>query len=145
MRELVTRVRNFRAERGASPTEPVLLSIAPDSQSAALLPDLQVLAPHLTHLARLSGLRFGQPSPGASQDVVAGLALGLSLARPSGEAGAARLAKTIAEIDEERAGLRSKLENPSFVEKAPAPVVLKARQRLVELEERRAALSGGAE
>ncbi|HEV2064417.1 MAG TPA: valine--tRNA ligase [Thermoanaerobaculia bacterium] len=145
MREVVTRVRNFRAERGASPTEPVLLSIGPDSQSAAFLPDLHVLAPHLTHLARLSGLRFGAPASGASQDVVAGLALGLSLARPAGEAGAARLAKTIAEIDEERAGLRSKLENPSFVDKAPLPVVEKTRRRLIELEERRAALSGGAE
>jgi valyl-tRNA synthetase len=141
MREVVTRVRNFRAERGASPTEPVELSIHPKSPGAALLKDLEVLAPHLTHLARLSALRFAAPAAGAFQDVVAGLSLGLSLARPAGETDAARIVKTLADLDEEIASLGSKLRNPSFVEKAPAPIVEKTRRRLVELEERRAALS----
>ncbi len=133
--------RNFRAERGASPTEPVALSIAPDSPGAALLEDLQVLAPHLTHLARLSSLRFAAPEPGAFQDVVAGLALGLSLAQPAAGAHAARAQKTLADLDAEIAGLRGKVQNPAFAEKAPAAVVEKTRRRLVELEERRAALS----
>ena len=141
MREIVTRERNFRAERGASPTEPVALSIAPDSPGAALLEDLQVLAPHLTHLARLSSLRFAAPEPGAFQDVVAGLALGLSLAQPAAGAHAARAQKTLADLDAEIAGLRGKVQNPAFAEKAPAAVVEKTRRRLVELEERRAALS----
>jgi valyl-tRNA synthetase len=141
MREIVTRVRSFRAERGASPTEPVALSIAPESPGAALLEDLQVLAPHLTHLARLSSLRFAAPEPGAFQDVVAGLALGLSLAQPAAGANAARAQKTLADLDAEIAGLRGKVQNPAFAEKAPAAVVEKTRRRLVELEERRAALS----
>jgi valyl-tRNA synthetase len=143
MRELVTRVRNFRAERGASPTEPVELSISPSSPASALLPDLEVLAPHLTHLGRLAGLRFAVPSAGAFQDVVAGLGLGLTLARPAAETDSARIVKTLDDIDEEIAGLGSKLRNPSFVDKAPAAVVEKTRRRLIELEERRAALSGG--
>ena len=142
MREVVTRVRNFRTERGASPTEPVEVSVHPESPALALLPDLQVLAPHLAHLARLSDLRFSAPAAGAFQDVVAGLALGLSLARPAAGTDAARIAKTLANLDDEIAGLGSKLRNPSFVDKAPRPVVEKTRRRLIELEERRAALSG---
>ena len=142
LREVVTRVRNFRTERGASPTEPVELSIGPDSQAAALLPDLEVLAPHLTHLARLHSLRFAAPSEGAFQDVVAGLGLGLSLARPTAQTDTARMAKTLAEIDEEIAGLDAKVNNPAYVEKAPPAVVEKTRRRLTELTQRRAALSG---
>lgn len=100
-----------------------------------------MLAPHLTHLARLSSLRFAAPEPGAFQDVVAGLALGLSLAQPAAGAHAARAQKTLADLDAEIAGLRGKVQNPAFAEKAPAAVVEKTRRRLVELEERRAALS----
>ncbi|MGE5277796.1 MAG: hypothetical protein ACM3SU_12430, partial [Acidobacteriota bacterium] len=53
-----------------------------------------------------------------------------------------RVEKTIAEIDEEIRSLAAKLRNPTFVERAPAPIVEKTRRRLVELEQRRAALSG---
>ena len=119
------------------------LSIAPDSPAAALLPDLEILTPQLTHLARLSALRFGAPASGAFRDVVAGLALGLALARPTAGADASRIVKTLSELDEEIASLDSKLRNPSFVEKAPRPVVEKTRRRLDELTQRRAALSEG--
>ena len=54
-----------------------------------------------------------------------------------------RLSRTLAEIDEEIGGLASKLRNPSFLDKAPPAVVEKTRRRLVELEERRTALSAG--
>jgi valyl-tRNA synthetase len=40
--------------------------------------------------------------------------------------------------------LATKLRNPSFLDKAPPAVVDKTRRRLVELEERRAALSDGS-
>jgi valyl-tRNA synthetase len=143
LEQVVTRVRNFRTERGAAPTEPVELSIAKDSPAAALLPDLQVLAPQLTHLARLSALRFDAPAAGASRDVVAGLALGLALARPAAGADPSRIVKTLSDLDEEIASLDSKLRNPAFVEKAPAPVVEKTRRRLDELTRRRTALSEG--
>ena len=143
LQEVVTRVRHFRTERGAPPTEPVELSIAKDSPSAALLPDLEVLAPQVTHLARLSALRFGPPASGAFRDVVGGLALGLALARPAAGTDASRIVKTLSELDEEIASLDSKLRNPAFVEKAPPPVVEKTRRRLDELTQRRAALSEG--
>ncbi len=86
----------------------------------------------------------GVPATAVAGDVVAGLVLGLSIARPGAEADAGKIAKTLTELDEEIAGLAVKLRNPSFLEKAPASVVEKTRRRLVELEERRAALSTGS-
>jgi valyl-tRNA synthetase len=141
LREVVTRVRNFRTERGASPTEPVALSIDPKSPDKALVGKLRELSPVLQHLARLSAVEFSAPPSGAFQDVVAGLTLGLSLPKGLSEAGGKRMEKSVAEADAEIASLRAKLQNPEFLQKAPPPVVEKARTRLFELEEKRAALA----
>jgi valyl-tRNA synthetase len=143
LREAVTRVRNFRSERGFSPTEPVRLAIDPASPDPGLVRDLEPLAPLLKHLARLSELSFQAPSREMSRDVVASLAVGLSVAEQVAEADRGRLARQVATLDEEIAELSAKLQNPSFLDKAPAPVVEKTRRRLVELEERRSALSSG--
>ena len=141
LREVVTRVRNFRTERGASPTEPVALAIDPRSPDKTLVGRLRELSPVLQHLARLSGIEFSAPPSGAFQDVVAGLTLGLSLPRGLSEQGGKRVEKSVAEADAEIASLRAKLQNPEFLQKAPPPVVEKARTRLFELEEKRAALA----
>ena len=143
LRAVVTSARNFRKDRGASPTDPVELSIDPASPDAAMVGAIEPLAPLLTHLARLSSLSFGPSPEGHARDVVAGLALGLSLPRRAAGADQERLSRTLAEIDEEIGGLASKLRNPSFLDKAPPAVVEKTRRRLVELEERRTALSAG--
>jgi len=50
----------------------------------------------------------------------------------------ARLTKELGKIDDEMGSLRKKLENPQFVERAKPEVVAQARQRIAELEERRA-------
>ena len=139
-RAIVTRVRTYRTERGVSPTEPVALSLDPGSPAKAAVPALRTLAPLLSHLARLSDLSFDAPAAGRFQDVVAGVTLGLAL--PSGATGdgGARAAKDLADAEAEIAGLKAKLENGAYLEKAPAAVVEKTRRRLRELEEKRAAL-----
>jgi len=123
-----------------SPTEPVALSLDPGSPAKAAVPALRTLAPLLSHLARLSDLSFDAPAAGRFQDVVAGVTLGLAL--PSGATGdgGARVAKDLADAEAEIAGLKAKLENGAYLEKAPAAVVEKTRRRLRELEEKRAAL-----
>jgi valyl-tRNA synthetase len=141
LREVVTRVRNFRSERGASPTAPVDLSIDPNSPGGALVPSLQTLTPLLRHLGRLSDLRFAAPAPAAFQDVVAGLGLGIGLPEGAAAESGLRVDRALKEIAAEIDQLSSKLQNPSFLGKAPAPVVEKARRRLFELEEKRAALA----
>jgi valyl-tRNA synthetase len=143
LRAIVTRVRTFRSERGASPTAPVALSIDTVSPGA-LLPALETLSPLLSHLGRLSDLAFGRAAPGHFQDVVAGLVLGLSLPQGAPPRASARIAKDLAAVDAEIAEIEGKLGKPSFVEKAPAAVVDKNRQRLRELREKRAALGGSS-
>ncbi|HKF43939.1 MAG TPA: valine--tRNA ligase [Thermoanaerobaculia bacterium] len=142
-REVITRVRNFRSERGFSPTEPVRLSIDPDSPDRALAGEVRPLVPLLKHLARLSDLSFEAPGAQAFRDVVAGFSVGLSVAERAGSGDSNRVAKQVTALDEEIAELSAKLHNPSFLDKAPRPVVDKVRRRLVELEERRSALSSG--
>ncbi len=142
LRALVTRVRNFRGERKASPTEPVDLAIDPSSSDTEVLADLRGLSALLSHLARLSALRFEAPPEAAARDVVSGIAVGLSLPRPSSSGDRARVEKMLSELDEEIGSLAAKLRNPSFLDRAPAHVVEKTRRRLVELEQRRAALAG---
>jgi valyl-tRNA synthetase len=145
MRAIVTRVRNYRSERGAAPTAPVALAIDPaSSPDKSRLAALEVLAPVLRHLGRLSGLSFGPAPAGSFQDVVSGVALGLSLPEGAPPEAGERVAKEIAAVREEIAALRGKLGNAAYVEKAPAAVVEKSRARLRELEEKLAALGGSA-
>jgi valyl-tRNA synthetase len=47
----------------------------------------------------------------------------------------ARLERELAALDAERARAEAKLANPAFLEKAPAPVVAKARERLAEVDQ----------
>ena len=143
LRALVTRVRNFRSERGASPTEPVELSLDPASPEAEVLADLSALAPLLSHLARLASLRFEAAPAGVAKDVVAGIAVGLTLPRAASAADRSRMEKTLADIAREHETLSIKLRDPSFLDRAPAEVVEKTRRRLVELERRRSALTEG--
>ncbi|MFL6102249.1 MAG: valine--tRNA ligase, partial [Actinomycetes bacterium] len=47
----------------------------------------------------------------------------------------ARLERELAALDAERARAEAKLANPAFLEKAPAPVVAKARERLAQVDQ----------
>jgi valyl-tRNA synthetase len=138
MRALVTRVRNFRGERRVSPTEPVVLSVEARSEDEAR--EIRDLEPLLRHLARLADLRFGPAAEGEARDVVSGVAVGLALPSATAAGNREQSARTLAQLDGEIAELSAKLQNPAFLERAPEPVVAKVRRRLLELEQRRAAL-----
>ena len=143
LRALVTRVRNFRIERGFTPTELVRLSVDPASPDPGLVGELEPLGPLLKHLARLSDLSFGPPASEMVRDVTAGLSIGLSVGERAVGADAGKVSRELARLDGEITELSAKLQNSSFLDKAPPAVVEKTRRRLVELEERRAALSTG--
>ena len=137
--EILTRVRNFRSERSAGPTEPVELRIAPGSPREE---DLKSLAPVLVSLGRLSTLEFVLPSREDFRDVVGGASVGLRFARKEGAADLAGIRRELAKLDTEILSLSERLQNPDYLAKAPDAVVQKSRQRLFEMEKRRAALGG---
>jgi valyl-tRNA synthetase len=58
------------------------------------------------------------------------------------EAELAKLRKSLSELDRQIAGHRGKLDNPTFVSRAPADVVAQARSKLAELEAQREAVVG---
>ncbi len=145
LRAVVTRVRNFRSERGAGPTEPVELSLDPSAADRETLADLEKLAPLLQHLGAsgVSALRAALGIGRARRRRPASRSASRSRARRRRRT-ARESEKTLADLDDEIESLGAKLRNPSFLDRAPADVVEKTRRRLVELEQRRAALRAGA-
>jgi len=137
--EILTRVRNFRSERGAPPTEPAELRIAPDAPHAAALREL---GPILAALGRLSSLAFESPAADDLRDVVEGVSLGIRFAGREAATDRAGIDRELDKLDDEIRVLAARLRNPDYLEKAPEPVVQKSRQRLFEMEKRRAALAG---
>jgi valyl-tRNA synthetase len=143
LRAVVTRVRNFRSERAAGPTEPVELRIDPKSPEAAVISRLEDLSALLTAMGRLSALSFSSEARGGAQDVVEGVAMEMSFPKKAAGADKMAISRKLADVDEEISSVGAKLRNSQFLEKAPPEIVEKMRRRLLELEERRAALGSG--
>ena len=139
---LVTGVRRFRADQGLRPSQPVPAVFEGIGDSP--------LAPHETSVRTL--LRLTEPagdfSPNAS---VQAEGITVRLDTSTGIDVAAerrRLTKELAAAQTDAEVSQRKLASPSFVEKAPADVVTKSRDRLAaaqaeigRLEERLAALA----
>jgi valyl-tRNA synthetase len=107
-------------------------------QNGASAPTLERLARHEEALLRLARLERvvpdEQPIPEAALVVVIDEA---TFALPVGdvvdlEQERRRLRKEIDKAAGEAAKIKGKLDNPSFVERAPAEVVLEQRERLLE-------------
>jgi valyl-tRNA synthetase len=139
---LVTEVRRFRSDQGLRPSQQVPALLAGIERTA--------LAQHEDRIRTL--LRLTEPGPGFEPTatvhaegvhVELDTAAGLDVA-----AERARLAKALATATADVAATERKLANPSFVDRAPAEVVAKNRDRLAmaqrevaRLTERIAALS----
>ena len=102
----------------------------------------------IKRLARIDGLTDAESFPkGCVTIAVEGGSFGLPLADIIDvDEEKARLEKTLAKLEKDLSGLRGRLNNPKFVESAPADVVEETRENLGLREEEetklRAALSG---
>jgi valyl-tRNA synthetase len=140
---LVTSVRRFRADQGLRPTQPVPAALSGLEGSP--------LAPHEASIRAL--LRLTDPAPGfrpnaSVQAEAITVELDTSTAIDIG-AERRRLAKELAAAQADAQVSQRKLSNASFLQKAPADVVAKSRDRLAaaqveiaRLEERLAAMAG---
>jgi valyl-tRNA synthetase len=139
LQEVIAAVRRFRAEHQVPPARRPRLTISPASQAQAEL--FLAEAESVRRLARLEAVEVG-PAPAGGQPTAKLLAGGAELYLPLEglldlDEERARLRRELDTLAQERARAGAKLANPSFVEKAPAEVVGKARARLAEVEEAR--------
>ncbi len=126
---VVTEVRRFRSDQGLRPGQRVATRLSGLSGTG-----LAAHEPLIRALARLDvpGDEFATT---ASLSVAGGVAVELDT-RGTIDVSAeqARLEKDRAAADKEIAQCRAKLGNPAFIDKAPADVVAKIRERLVAAE-----------
>jgi valyl-tRNA synthetase len=120
---LVTEVRRFRSDQGLRPSQRVPARLAGIEATA--------LAPHEASIRTL--LRLAPPGSAFAPTGTVhaeGVAIELDTAASLDvEAERARLAKTLAATQAELEAALRKLGNPSFVDRAPAQIVAKNRER----------------
>jgi valyl-tRNA synthetase len=133
--DVIRGIRNIRGEMEVQPSREIAAIL--DCKSSASLHLLKRNEAYIMSLARLSDLAIGQ---GMERPVDAALQVAgdVEVVVPlkglvNVEEEEKRLLKEIAKIDKEIDFLDGKLANPSFVERAPAEVVSKEREKLAEL------------
>jgi valyl-tRNA synthetase len=137
LQEVIVAMRRFRAEHRVPPSARPRLAVLPagDRQAAVLRSE----AESIRRLARLEAVEVVAAAPSGlpvAKLLVAGAELYLPLEGLLDlDEERARLDRELATLDAERARAEAKLANRAFVEKAPAAVVAKARERLAEVEQ----------
>jgi valyl-tRNA synthetase len=139
---VVEGIRNIRGESNLPPLQRIRAVVQTDD--AALRTALERHRSDMESLAGLSEMAVqptGAPPPSSASWVGQGVSVYVPLAGLLDlDEERARLRKEIARVESDLAALRRKLDNPSFVARAPADVVEKDRARVTELEARRAKL-----
>ena len=135
-------IRNVRGESNLPPLQRIHAVVHTDD--ALLRGRLERWRGYVEPLAGLSRLEVqapGPPPPASASWVGEGLAIYVPLAGLLDlDEERARLRKEIARLESDLAALNRKLDNPSFVARAPVEVVEKDRARVTELQGRKAKL-----
>jgi valyl-tRNA synthetase len=136
LQEAIVAIRRFRAEHHVPPSSrPRLVVVPAGDDQAALFRDE---AERIRRLARLEAVEVASAAPAVPTAKL--LAAGHELYLPLEglldlDDERARLERELANLGAERVRAEAKLANPAFLEKAPAPVVARARERLAEVDE----------
>ncbi len=146
---IIEAIRNIRGEMGipfkVKLGERAGVEIAvTDRATHALLVGGEIARVHRVAGVERSTLSLGPSTPPVPQSAV-GVGPGFEVRVPLAgvidlAAETARVDKELARVDQDLAGIERKLQNPSFVQKAPAEVVEKDRARAEELREKRGKL-----
>jgi valyl-tRNA synthetase len=136
LQQIISTVRNLRAERGYTPKERFTLHLAvPDERSARAFQQGAYL---LTDLARLEKVAINEPVPvGAHRDHVAGIEIAVVMPKKEiSPEEIARLQKQIEQLEKEIESARARLADEKFIARAPEHIVQQSRDRQRELEQR---------
>ena len=134
LKETINACRSLRGEMNLSPAQKVPLIASGEKVGAgetAETATLPAYAPYLAALAKLSDVTIVDtlPDSDAPVQIVGDVRLMLKI-EIDVAAEKDRLGKELARIEGEIAKAETKLNTPSFVERAPAPVVAQERERL---------------
>ncbi|MBI4471657.1 MAG: valine--tRNA ligase [Acidobacteria bacterium] len=145
IQEIVTKVRNIRAEMNVDAKQTVPVRIATtDPEQTQLLSDAR---DYIFKLAQVSQVEVVPQLRGeqlAAQGVAAGLAFEVPLeGLIDVESERARLKKELDKVQREIESLDRKLSNASFIERAPKEVVEENRRRLADYQDQAAKLNEG--
>ncbi|MCZ6829400.1 MAG: valine--tRNA ligase [Gammaproteobacteria bacterium] len=137
LKGVIVGVRNIRGEMNIAPGKElnVLLRNGDNKDKKRLEENEQ----YLKKLAKLSEIRFLSPAeeaPVASAALVGELEILVPMAGLiDKDAERARLAKEVDKLEKDLGRVQAKLNNSSFVDKAPAEVVAKEREKMARLEQ----------
>ncbi len=134
--QITTHVRNLRAERGFAPGDRFEVWLA--SEDTVLERGMNQLEPLLVDLARLESLKVGEAIPAeAHRDVVAGVEVGIAFPEKKLDPEQiTRIEKQIEDLEREVSKIEGRLVDAKFLERAPADVVEKTREREQEYRAR---------
>jgi valyl-tRNA synthetase len=132
---LITKVRNIRSEKTVPAQTKVKLHLAGGDATAMAV--VRENSEHIRRLARVEEIFISDSLPvleSAAHDVVAGIELAVPLEGLIDRAKEReRVTRELNKKEDEARGLASRLDNLSFVERAPREVVEQARNRHSEL------------
>ena len=136
LQQFILGIRRIRGEMNIAPGKPLPVVLQGGSESDRRR--LRTWRPYLERFAKIESIRWlegGETPPEAAIALVDELKILIPLAGLiDKEAELKRLAKEITHIEKELPRVTGKLQNPRFVEKAPAEVVEKERRKLADLE-----------
>jgi valyl-tRNA synthetase len=138
IQQIVTRVRNMRAESNIPAGQRVdVVLCAAEPKTAALLGSQATLIGTLIRANKVELVERVDQDQIAARGVARGVQISIPLEGVLDlDAERARLRRELTKLTRELDGRRRKLDNPSFLEKAPAEVVEKERRIQQELSDR---------
>ncbi|NVO00108.1 MAG: valine--tRNA ligase [Geobacteraceae bacterium] len=144
---VISGIRNVRGEMEVPPSREIAVILSSSSEESRLL--MKHSEGAIMALARVADLAIGinmEKPEDASLQVAGDVQIFVPLkGMVDVVAEAERLNKEIGKIEKEIDMFSKKLENPSFVDRAPADVVAKEREKLAEAFAKRALLVGSLE
>lgn len=135
--QTITSLRNLRAEAGLKPQQAVTALLVTDDPTQQQI--LRAAQAYIRDLAKAEALEITGSLPAEPKQVAAAVVGTVQVLMPLAglvdvEALRAKLQKDLAKLEKEAQGIRARLENPNFLNRANPEVVQASQEQLAELE-----------
>lgn len=136
IQQIILGVRNIRGEMNIAPMKPLPMLIAnATKEQQQQIAEHENLLQSMAKLSSITWLNAGDPVPAAATALAGELQILIPMqGLIDKDAELLRLNKELDKLNKELLKARDKLANPSYVSKAPAAVVAKEQQNLLDLQ-----------